>query len=72
MRKRTTLPEYSANDLGRDGLLTVNQLAETLQVSVRTVWRLVSMDQLPKPIYIGRLARWKAKSIRNWIDSQQN
>ncbi len=51
-------------------LMTAVELAEHLQISVRGVWRLVSIGELPKPIYIGRLARWQRKTVSDWIDSK--
>jgi predicted DNA-binding transcriptional regulator AlpA len=49
-------------------LLTVDDVAHMLQVSPRTVWRLNSRSQLPKPVGFGRSVRWKQNDIKVWID----
>lgn len=49
-------------------LLTVDDVAELLQISVRGVWRQVSIGQIPKPTYIGRLARWRTSAISEWLE----
>lgn len=49
-------------------LLSAKRVAELLDISVRGVWRHVSEGNLPQPLRVGRLARWKAATIHNWID----
>lgn len=49
-------------------MLTAEDVAERLQISVRNVWRQVSTRQMPEPIKIGRLARWPLHEIREWIE----
>ena len=49
-------------------LLTAAEVAELLRISVRGVWRQVSTERFPKPVYVGRLARWPLRTIRNWMD----
>jgi excisionase family DNA binding protein len=45
-------------------LLTVQQVAKRLQVSVRTVWRFVRAGRLPRPCYPGkRSPRWSSAAI---------
>ncbi len=48
-------------------LLTVDQLAKKLSVSVRHVWRLHADIQLPGAIYLGRSVRWRESDIDKWI-----
>jgi len=48
-------------------LVTAEQLAEILQVSTRTVWRMRSAGQLPKPVRIGGNVRWRAQDVASWI-----
>lgn len=51
-------------------MYTPAQLAEALQVTVPTLWRLVRAGQLPEPIrYNRRLARWPAESVERWLQS---
>jgi predicted DNA-binding transcriptional regulator AlpA len=40
-----------------------------MQVSPRTLWRLLSAGKLPEPIRVGRSVRWRMSDIREWIDS---
>ena len=51
-------------------LLTSQQVAERLSVSVRTLWRLVASGKFPQPIrYNRKLVRWKAADLNRYIDS---
>ena len=44
-------------------LATVGQVAEMLQLSERTVWRMTSTGDLPRPLRFGRAARWRRETI---------
>lgn len=44
-------------------LLTINEVAEALNVSTSTIWRQVKGGGLPEPIKIGTLTRWKRSEI---------
>lgn len=48
-------------------LLTVDELSELLKVSKRTIWRMRSSGQIPKPVRIGGGVRWRQSEIENWI-----
>jgi predicted DNA-binding transcriptional regulator AlpA len=48
-------------------LLTARQLAEQLQVSPRSIWRLRKAGQLPEPLVIGGAVRWDRQVVREWI-----
>jgi excisionase family DNA binding protein len=51
-------------------LLSIDDVAAVLAVDRRTVERLKSSGRLPKPtLKIGRMPRWKAETIRAWIDA---
>ena len=50
-------------------LVTINQAATALQVSSRTVYRLIELGEL-KPIKIGRLSRIPVSQIYSWIEKQ--
>jgi predicted DNA-binding transcriptional regulator AlpA len=55
---------------GPQDLLTSQQVADRLSVSVRTLWRLVSRGSFPKPIrYNRKLVRWKSVDIERYLDS---
>ena len=51
-----------------DRLLTVQDVASRLSVSVRTVYRMVASDMLPKPLMIGGLRRFSAKEINEHME----
>lgn len=48
-------------------LLTAEEVALRLNVSERTLWRLLSAGKLPKPVRFGRNTRWKATAVAEWI-----
>jgi len=49
-------------------MLTAEDVAKALQISVRGVWRLVSRGRLPEPTYVGRLARWPQSEFKAWLE----
>lgn len=51
-------------------VLTANQVAQSLQVSVRNLRGMVSQGEFPKPIRIGRLVRWSRSTIDRWVEAQ--
>lgn len=50
-------------------MLTADEVAEELRISVRGVWRQVSTGRLPEPVYVGRLARWPLQTLREWLEN---
>lgn len=48
-------------------LLTVNEVARLLNLSIRSVWRLRSAGRIPQPVTIGGSIRWKEEDLRKWI-----
>lgn len=48
-------------------LITIQDVAAMLRLSVRSVRRLVSKGELVPPIKIGRAARWRKHEILVWI-----
>lgn len=49
-------------------MMTAEELAETLCISLRQVWRLKAKGDLPKPVTIGRNVRWRRTDILKWIE----
>ena len=49
-------------------LLSVQQVAHTLNCSVRHVYRLTDAGRMPPPIRLGSLVRWNRKAIEDWLD----
>ena len=48
-------------------LLSAERLAELLDISVRTLWRMRSAGKLPAPLRVGSQARWSTATIRAWL-----
>ena len=48
-------------------LITAEELAKLMQVSERTLWRLLSSGKLPKPLRFGRNTRWRLADVNDWI-----
>lgn len=52
-------------------LLSAAAVARMLSVSVRHVWRLRDAGDLPCPIRLGRLVRWRKAAIERWLAESQ-
>jgi excisionase family DNA binding protein len=51
-------------------LLTSQQVADRLAVSVRTLWRLVDRGVFPQPIrYNRKLIRWKSGDVDRYLET---
>ena len=50
-------------------LLNVEDLSSLLGISVRTIWRRESTGDVPKPVRIGGLVRWRRSDIDAWIEA---
>jgi predicted DNA-binding transcriptional regulator AlpA len=50
-------------------LIDVDALATLLNISRRTLSRLVAEQSIPAPIRFGTLNRWNLKDIITWVDS---
>lgn len=46
--------------------LNINQLAELLKVSTRTITRRLYQGSLPQPMKVGRLSRWSVKDLKDY------
>ena len=49
-------------------LITVDELAELLSVSTRTVWRRLSSGEIIEPIRIGSSVRWRLAEVKTCIE----
>lgn len=47
--------------------ISAKQLAIMLSVSKRTLYRMRSAGELPSPLRIGGVVRWRLDEITNWI-----
>lgn len=46
---------------------TAGGVARLLQISVRQVWRLHSLCQLPRPVRLGACVRWRVDEIKAFV-----
>lgn len=57
----------AAGDSPTPLLITAEEFAELMQISVRTLWRLRSAHRIPEPVRIGGTVRWSKIVILKWI-----
>ena len=50
-------------------LIPVEQVAEMLNLSTRTVWRMLAAGRIPEPVRIGGSVRWRLARVRQWVDA---
>ena len=50
-------------------LVSANDLAKLLRLSLRSIRGMDRAGKLPKPLRVGGSVRWKLAEIRSWIDS---
>ena len=48
-------------------LINAEEVARMMDVSERTLWRLLSAGKVPAPVRIGRSTRWRLAEVREWI-----
>jgi len=48
-------------------LISATELADLLQISTRTLWRLRSAGKLVEPIKLGGSTRWRLDEVQKWI-----
>lgn len=59
--------EPSATEVREPRLITVAEFASMLNVSTRTLWRLLSAKQVPGPVRLGGCTRWRLDQVQQWI-----
>ena len=57
------IPEYNALRL-----IDVQEFAQLLSVSTRTIWRMLSHGKLVAPVRIGGSVRWRLADVERWIE----
>lgn len=53
-------------------LATADEAAEMLSIGRSTFWREVKVGNLPKPIKLGSITRWRVSDLRACIEHQAN
>ena len=54
-----------------DLVYTDGELADLLKISRSTVRRLWWRGELPKPIKVGAVVRWRQSDIHSWLESKE-
>jgi len=54
--------------MATNGLLDIRAVAQLLDVHTRTVRRMADAGRMPRPLKVGRLVRWRAGDVADWID----
>ncbi len=49
-------------------LINAKTFAKLLSISERTLYRLKSSGELPKPVILGGSVRWRLSVVRDWIN----
>lgn len=52
-------------------LLTIDDLSMILKIDKKGAYSRLEKGQLPKPLRIGKSLRWRAESVRKWIEEQE-
>jgi excisionase family DNA binding protein len=50
-------------------LLSAQDFARALRVSVRTLYRLRSAGRLPRPLELGGSVRWRRDEVQAWLEA---
>ena len=50
-------------------LIPAERFAKMMQISTRTLWRLLSARRIPEPVRIGGSVRWRLDQVKQWIAS---
>jgi predicted DNA-binding transcriptional regulator AlpA len=56
-----------AGDQQQPLLVSADDVAQMLDISPRTVWRLLSAGKLIEPVRVGGNTRWRVDELRRWI-----
>jgi len=49
-------------------LLSAAEVARMLSISIRHVWRLRDSGELPAPVKLGKLIRWRREAVMRFLD----
>ena len=56
-----------STDTAQELLIPAERLAKMLNISSRTLWRLLSAKQLLAPVRFGGNVRWRLDEVKQWI-----
>ena len=66
--KHATPPPTDSSQPAPTMLIKAEQFARMMEISPRTLWRLLSAGKLIQPVRIGGSTRWRMDEVRRWID----
>lgn len=55
-----------------DTLLKLPTVCATVELSSPQIYRLMDQGRFPKPVHIGRSARWSRDDVQAWIQQQKD
>lgn len=61
------LPRFILDNSEEQQLVSVNGVARLLDVSPRTVWRMLSAGEIAEPVRLRGATRWRREDIERWI-----
>jgi predicted DNA-binding transcriptional regulator AlpA len=67
MPSSTATPRPDLDALPADALLDADAVAAVLACCNRHVHRMSAAGQLPAPLRIGQLVRWRVGTLRDWL-----
>jgi excisionase family DNA binding protein len=59
--------QFASAETAEMRLISIDELAQLLDLSTRSVWRLRSAGQLPEPVRLGGAVRWRLDEVKQWI-----
>lgn len=59
--------QHNVPDSSTGELLNVRAVAELLNCSATHVWQLVDLGNMPAPLRIGALLRWRRQIVERWL-----
>lgn len=65
MKTDTEKVNEAQEDLSAPTMLTSKQVAARMDISVRTLWRLLAANKIPQPVRFNRkLVRWRLSDLK--------
>jgi predicted DNA-binding transcriptional regulator AlpA len=55
------------NESVQELLIPAERLASMMNISTRTLWRLLSAKKLVEPVRIGGSVRWRLQEVERWV-----
>lgn len=69
MRQLSQAIEQQNKGESEELLIAADRLASMMNLSTRSIWRLLSAGRLVKPVRLNGAVRWRRKEVEQWIDA---